>query len=278
MKHPDLNVHHFTQNEESKFGADWEWWVGSDRQGWACLRIQAKRVRGHSYPELAHAGGEDKFQYDVLIDGCDPFKSEFPLHVFYNGWPKNEFLPGSYWADPAIWSACPNFVPPERCHHAEPRDYGCAIVSSLAVKATHESQTPANGALNRRVTAHLSNALPWSYLWGVPNPRPSAARPRSSGRGNDWHKILTKALRSIYSQALRQEQVRRNESRPNLTEAELLLLNALAPDSGRRLQPQLPSWAQAVRLKSRQPGRLLDLPRAPARLVVVADFTPAEER
>jgi len=41
---PDLHVHKYTRQREHIVGADWEWWIGSDSEGWLCLRIQAKRV------------------------------------------------------------------------------------------------------------------------------------------------------------------------------------------------------------------------------------------
>jgi hypothetical protein len=279
MKHPDLNVHHFNQNEQALSGADWEWWIGSDVDGWLCLRIQAKRVRGRSYPELAHPAGDDRFQYDVLIDGCNPLMSEFPLHVLYNGWPHGEFSSGTYWANPATWLACPGHAGADRCVHAKPRDYGCAIVSSLAIKATHEAQTSAKRALNRRVTAHLSNALPWSYLWGIPATRSASAATSlpSSGRPSNWQGPLIDALRIIYTHSRLQGSAQRSESVLDPTEAELGILTALEPDSNRRLKPQLPIYAQAVRVKNRRPGQMLEITSAPARLIVVADFTPSSE-
>ena len=69
--HPQLAVRRFTQNREKKVGADWEWWIGSDRLGWFRLRIQAKRVHEASYKELDHPGAEDgDYQYQTLIQGC----------------------------------------------------------------------------------------------------------------------------------------------------------------------------------------------------------------
>ena len=44
-------------SNEAKTGADWEWWVGSDSEGWLCLRMQAKRAyRSGNYERLDHAG------------------------------------------------------------------------------------------------------------------------------------------------------------------------------------------------------------------------------
>lgn len=163
--HPDLHVYRYNQAQERTSGADWEWWIGSHQDGWLCLRIQAKRVYGSSYPELVHAGrGDDDFQYDTLIDSCDEKRGEYPIHVFYNGWQHGRFKSGTYWAAPAAWRACPNGRGPDACSHASPQHYGCAIASSHAVKRAHEG-----GKRNTRlVQKHLSNALPWSYLLGYP--------------------------------------------------------------------------------------------------------------
>lgn len=163
-RHPWLRVHKFTQNRESTVGADWEWFIGSHQTGWLCLRIQAKRVYDGRYRALTHPGhGEDSYQYDTLIAGCT--RREIPLHVFYNGWDAETFATGSRWPDTSVWRACPRRYPPDHCSHAEPRDYGCAIVSSYAVKQVHEDRLRGT---NRRIQDHLSNALPWSYLLGYP--------------------------------------------------------------------------------------------------------------
>jgi len=102
LGHPDLIVHRYSQNREHKVGADWEWWIGSDPTGWLCLRIQAKKVKGTVYPELAYPGDADEeYQYDTLIRSCNPRRGEHPLHVFYNGWAKGKFHRNTYWATPA---------------------------------------------------------------------------------------------------------------------------------------------------------------------------------
>lgn len=128
---------------------------------------------------LKHPGaGEDAFQYDTLIKGCDPDQARYAFHVFYNGWPEGTFEEGTYWAPPAQWNACPAFSSYKDCRHAEPRHYGCAIISSLNVKKLGDSETgrPASGRF--RVQRYLSEAIPWSYAFGFPPGGPNRAEKR----------------------------------------------------------------------------------------------------
>ncbi|WBB53892.1 DUF6615 family protein [Verrucosispora sp. WMMD573] len=172
--HPTLTVHKLNQNQEALVGADWEWWIGSTREGWIRLAIQAKRVHGRSYSQLGHPGNaDDNYQYDLLIDSCDLRYGEYPLHIFYNGWPIGRFREGDGWAHPAEWRACPRSFQPPKCRHAHWVHYGCAAASTLQVKAIHDTA----GRNGRLVTKHLSHAFPWSYIFGAPvlsrSPSPS---------------------------------------------------------------------------------------------------------
>lgn len=108
-----IQQYQFNQAQEPRLGADWEWWIGSDRIGWRCARLQAKRaysskVPGRpTYSELGHIIGRakpDSRQIDRLIaysmNGTDaetlrpdPYLKGVitPYYVFYNGWPASEF-------------------------------------------------------------------------------------------------------------------------------------------------------------------------------------------
>ncbi|MFH9735529.1 DUF6615 family protein [Streptomyces sp. NPDC017260] len=163
---PGLLIWQSSQSHERETGADWEWWIGDDDAGWLCVRMQAKRAyESGTYDQLRHGGDAgDRFQYDTLIRGCDPAQGRYPFHVFYNGWPKGQFHPGTHWAVPAYWNACPNMLGHDECGHAEPRHYGCAIASSHYVKQLCESK----GRSKYSVVDHLSQAVPWSYAFGFP--------------------------------------------------------------------------------------------------------------
>ena len=182
---PGLLTYQSNQVQERNSGADWEWWIGDDQAGWICLRIQAKRVyEDNTYRMLKHRGaGEDAFQYDTLIKGCNPDQARYAFHVFYNGWPEGTFEEGTYWAPPAQWNAYPGLSSYKDCKHAEPRHYGCAIISTLDVKKLSDSDIAAPAAARFRVQRYLSAAVPWSYAFGFP--------PWDSRRGEErWHPRL----------------------------------------------------------------------------------------
>lgn len=69
----------FSRHGESRSGADWEWWIGSDDLGWRCARIQAKIAHPRTpsgiadYPTLGHKVGKtgsQRLQIDLLIEGA----------------------------------------------------------------------------------------------------------------------------------------------------------------------------------------------------------------
>ncbi len=167
---PGLLTYQSNQVQERDSGADWEWWIGDDQAGWICLRIQAKRAyQDNTYRMLKHPGaGEDAFQYDTLIKGCNPDQARYAFHVFYNGWPEGTFEDGTYWAPPAQWNACPGLGSYKDCKHAEPRHYGCAIIAARDVKELSDRAAAAPAAGRYPVQRYLSEAVPWSYAFGFP--------------------------------------------------------------------------------------------------------------
>lgn len=184
-----LLTYQYTQQQETRSGADWEWWLGSDEVGWICLRIQAKRVyEDYRYQMLSHHGAEEgTFQYDTLINGCDPDQARYGFHVFYNGWPEGTFEEGTHWAPPAEWNACPNRKSYKECRHVEPRHYGCAIISAAEVKRLSDGDMGKSVAERFRIQKYLSAAVPWSYALGFPPYTKDVEErwPRRLDRG-DW--------------------------------------------------------------------------------------------
>jgi hypothetical protein len=184
--HPGLNVHRFNQSEEKRTGADWEWWIGADSTGWICLRIQAKRNYGISYPRLDHPGNDDDdYQYDTLINSCWQ-DGQYPLHVLYNGWHRHAFGTDNGWPRSARWLPCTGDLRPPKCRHAHPMHFGCAVVSSFAVRAVHSP-----GGKDRRLVApHISNAKPWSHLFGLVGPfgrfKTDARKPHRGSATYEW--------------------------------------------------------------------------------------------
>ena len=70
--HPkQIRIRAFSKREESKTGADWEWWIGGHGR-WLGMRVQAKRIK---YPydsfdrlQTYKTNGEYNKQIDILID------------------------------------------------------------------------------------------------------------------------------------------------------------------------------------------------------------------
>lgn len=139
-----IRIVEVTQNEEKRFGADFEIWLQlRDKRAFG-YSIQAKRVkigkRHHSYPELSHVGVAGDFQYDTLINHARTVRS-VPMHLFYNGWDHS--------SRKAPYSDA-----------VEPELYGCAAVGSTDVKAIRE-----NGSRkNNKVAAYAASSMPWSAL------------------------------------------------------------------------------------------------------------------
>ncbi len=96
-KHPkEIITKKFSRFQESKIGADWEWWFNSGNN-WLGLSIQAKKldVRNLEYPELNKSKGEK--QLDALINTSFSRKPKtIPLYVFYNYWTPYKYLPPGY--------------------------------------------------------------------------------------------------------------------------------------------------------------------------------------
>ncbi|WP_030519267.1 DUF6615 family protein [Nocardia rhamnosiphila] len=157
--HPEnLHVNRYTRTKENEVGADWEWLIGNDDQGWLCLRVQAKRIHHWTYRMLGHEGArEDELQYDTLIRECRKDRA-FPYHVFYNGWEPGRFKPKGLPADVAAWQSNRWWA-----RYKETKEYwGCAALSSYQVAALHSrtSRSKRNYA-----PMYLEHAMPWSALF-----------------------------------------------------------------------------------------------------------------
>jgi len=106
-RHPNkIKTQKYTKFQESKTGADWEWWITSSssiQNQWLGLRIQAKiiDVETLEYPHLDYRTSQGQLQVDVLISSAiNSSPSRVPLYVFYNYWDIRQFRPpwlcGSY--------------------------------------------------------------------------------------------------------------------------------------------------------------------------------------
>lgn len=98
----EIQTQKFTHYQESRVGADWEWWFVSGRQALG-LRIQAKKLTSSNltYSELDKMKTPGKRQIDVLITHANASRPPMiPFYVFYNYWDTSKFIPswlcGSY--------------------------------------------------------------------------------------------------------------------------------------------------------------------------------------
>jgi hypothetical protein len=108
---------------------------------------------------LDHPGREDgDFQYNTLINSCDSSKTEYPFHVFSNGWPDASLRTE---ADRAINKSI-------RLHDlaqiaASDREvWGCSVTSTYIVKRLH---TSSNRKKRSYVPRYLEASVPWSELF-----------------------------------------------------------------------------------------------------------------
>jgi hypothetical protein len=111
---PSIKIIKTSIKKEASQGTDWEWWVGSPRQGWICYAIQAKLLgftsgRYDTYSSL---------QADILINYAKNHDA-VPLYCFYNA--ANKSIPEGY------WQCCS--MP------FQPKQFGCTIASAQDVQA-----------------------------------------------------------------------------------------------------------------------------------------------
>lgn len=149
-----LRVNRFTRHQERQNGADWEWWVGSDADGWLRLRVQAKRIYEKHYERLEHRDKKTRvYQYDILIQGCSQDSYSYPVHVFYNGWPNHRFGNTSPSDDEVAFAKNPW----RKAYRRRPH-WGIAALSSYDVGRLYLD----GGSYAPRYLAH---AMPWSELF-----------------------------------------------------------------------------------------------------------------
>ncbi|MEU2104568.1 MULTISPECIES: DUF6615 family protein [unclassified Nocardia] len=164
---PDLHVHKYTRQREHTVGADWEWWIGSDSEGWLCLRIQAKRVFATTYKQLDHPGAkrgvhQGKYQYDTLISSCRMAGYIFPFHVFYNGWEASRFARRSGTRLDLAALELNDFWPRYGPRYGA-RAWGCAALSTYRVASLHSVGGPTRSSVPR----YLEHSVPWSELFTI---------------------------------------------------------------------------------------------------------------
>lgn len=158
--HPGFWIEAFTPLVERVNGADFEWWIGSQREGWMGLRVQAKREYHRKYPDVAYTpikGGPT--QCDTLIRTAQAEaqgRALYPFYCFYNGWDR-----GTGWPANVDWTVgCTD--PPNCGAVPDIRIFGCGLAAAEAVRPHLAPYT------QRRWEKLLALQFPWSWLFQTP--------------------------------------------------------------------------------------------------------------
>lgn len=122
-KHPnEIKTETFTKYEESRIGADWDWWLGSGDL-WLRLGVQAKILDPQTlkYEHLDYSPkNSPKRQIDLLIyHSLNDKPPKIPVYVFYNYWDINKFDPP--------W-LCP-------IYSKSIETLGCAVSEAISIKS-----------------------------------------------------------------------------------------------------------------------------------------------
>jgi hypothetical protein len=157
-EHPALVCRKFTSREEPLNGADWEWWIGSDDEGWIALRIQAKKLVNMRYDELRYkAASAERVQCRVLVEETEREahgRAVYPFYCFYNGWDHS-----GGWPDGIPWTiGCSK---PANCRTVpDVRVFGCALAPAHEVLEIIDSSTTPLEA-----SGVLPHERPWSWIF-----------------------------------------------------------------------------------------------------------------
>lgn len=126
-----ISYNTFTKSQESKNGADWEWWIKYGKQ-WLGFRVQAK----------------------VLHVVADKFKNKFKVLHYQQ---KN----GTYQKDLLLQVSNQHNLIPLYCYYStgyRGKSYGCSLSSLSHVQALFQANK------ENRLKPVLNGAYPWCYL------------------------------------------------------------------------------------------------------------------
>jgi len=236
---PALEVRTFTERQESRSGADWQWEWWFEGRHWFGLRVQAKRLKplksGRLGYDLSYKSGRNR-QVDLLID--DAAQAGLPAaYVLYNG-------PG---LDTAAFGWRCRRLPPKAAF------FGVSLLPAPAALAL------VNAGRDDFATVASASA-PWSCLascgWSRCSPNRKSDPAASTGANadlSDWFSSSYQRIRQSAYDALR-----------NLASDPALREEA---DFGVRLRDRPPGYVMNIRNGEASAGL-----RLPARVGAVTVF------
>lgn len=176
-----MRQHQFTRHDESRVGADWEWWVGSNHFTWRAIRVQAKIASPQGAAGNPHYAMLDhrvvvqetpvrvtELQHDILLREAaaghnakgDPAGLPVaPYYCFFHGWPNLGAASPitSTWAS-ARRTAHEALVNAHTCHL--PAECPLALLESMSSGPLMRRWATATG------TGTPGGTTPWKW-WGA---------------------------------------------------------------------------------------------------------------
>jgi hypothetical protein len=146
--YPGMRIIKTNKPQESQWGIDWEWWIGSDRgalsNGWWRFAIQAKKIdRQGRYNSLRHKIGR-RFQFELLKQYAHKNQC-IPLYCLYNFVPRDIHT---------FWHCCTT-------PYDQPQ-MGCTVAPIAAIAEVFRK-----GASKKFEAVHKHpTVLPWRCLVG----------------------------------------------------------------------------------------------------------------
>lgn len=136
-----------TKAEEAIKGIDWEWWIGSNTQGWLRYAMQAKKIQiaSQRYDSLGH-----KVNGILQINLLETYArtvTAIPLYCLYN-YPQNP-ISSQHW----------------HCHFPyDEKQMGCTVTPSSIIRQAMN----AKGCRNFNFIHTQNETIPWRCLLNCP--------------------------------------------------------------------------------------------------------------
>ena len=92
LNNRNIYIKQTRQNEESKFGTDWVWWIGSNNKGWIAYAVQAKKynTKNDRYDSLEHK--VNGISQSNILERYSNSIQAVPIYALYNHVLKGNFI------------------------------------------------------------------------------------------------------------------------------------------------------------------------------------------